>query len=103
MTLDQATELERLRVSAKRIEYYENPMMGEKDIVMFMVRILPETRCLSLPEILKQDLSLYPVFSSVVFWCNSQNGIGKDYPEDVIRVSHALFERFHPEVLLQKR
>jgi hypothetical protein len=97
MTTEETAELDKLYAAAKKIEYYENPNMKEKDIIVFLAQVFPETRCIAFPELLKYELLMFPVFSCVATWCNTQSGLCKEYTKEIILVSQALFKRFHPE------
>jgi hypothetical protein len=94
MTEQQTIELTKLQGLAKKVEYYANPTMDQRQAIMFLAGALPETRCLSLPEIIKKDLYIYPVFTAIALWCDPDVGVGREYPEEVTRISQELFRLY---------
>jgi hypothetical protein len=99
MTEQESIELNKFKRLAKNVEYYANPTLSSKEIVMFLANVLPETKCLSLPEIIKVDLSIYPVFTAIALWCDSSIGVGRQYPSEVIHISQKLFEVYGKKFL----
>lgn len=87
MTDTQRNELLNIQKRAKSIPYYEQKHLSEKEVTLLIIRLLPETKCIVLPEILKSDLSIMSHSAAVAGWCDPEYGLGRSYPGEIIKIS----------------
>jgi hypothetical protein len=78
----------RKRALQKRTE--GNRFLSDRESVVLLAHCLPQTNSLILAEALKQDLKTHPLYDAVANWCDPDNGIGKNFPLQILEVAERL-------------
>ena len=84
--IDIKEQLLELQKRAKDKKYWEHNFLTEKDIIRSVSSWLPETNSLLLPEVLKNDLRIMPLYEAVANWCDPDSGLGNQFPLQILEV-----------------
>jgi hypothetical protein len=88
--IEEREKLVSYRNRAKKIPSWENRFLQEKDIILLLARILPETPSLTLAEAMKEDLRNMSLYNALASWCDPETGLGKFYPKQILQVAEKL-------------
>lgn len=83
-------ELLELQKRAKEKRSWEQLFLQEREIIFTVNDWLPQTSSLLLPEALKQDLRLMPLFEAIASWCDPEGGLGNQFPLEILKIARKL-------------
>jgi hypothetical protein len=89
-TPEEKEKLLKYRQKAQSIPTWDNKYLEEKEIIVLVARLLPESPSLTLPESMKQDLRISSMYGAMARWCDPENGLSRYYPAQILLAAEKL-------------